>query len=177
VPDQGFAAISDSGKVPLYPRFEALDICTEAVTGEVSVSDTTRWTGIRGKVIVKAAALVTGEQRRDAYARDAVLQTQHYPNITFIVDSVVGVTRKADTLIGTGYGILELHGVTRPAVGPVRAWPEAGGLRVLGRVKFPAPDLVQVFELSRFALGLGVVTRIWQTIFMGVDIVVYPVKH
>jgi polyisoprenoid-binding protein YceI len=175
-PAQGYAAISDSGKVPLYPRFEALDICTEAVTGEITIADTTQWTGIHGKVLVKAEALVTGEDRRDAYARDAVLETTHYPHIIFTIDSVIGVKRQADTLRGTAYGVLELHGVERPLVGPVHAWPEAGGLRVMGRVKVPAQQLVEVFDLSRFALGLGVVTHIWRTIFMGVDIVVFPAK-
>jgi hypothetical protein len=171
-PKQGYAAIGDTSIVPLYPRFEALPVCTEAVSGDVVVSDTIRWQGIRGKVVVKADKLVTGEDRRDAYAREAILETRNYPEIVFTIDSVIEVKQEADTLEGVAFGTLALHGVTQSTSGPVRAWPEEGGLRVMGKVRFDAQSLVNVFDLSRFALGLGVVTRIWQDVFMGVDVVV-----
>jgi hypothetical protein len=55
----------------------------------------------------------------------------------------------------------------------VRAWPEAGGLRVLGRFRIPAPDMVKEYGLSSFALGLGVGVRVWQDLFMGVDLLLH----
>lgn len=173
-PKQGFAGVSDTTLVPLYPRYEALPLCTEAVTGEVTVSDTVRWQGIRGQVVIKADKLVTGEDRRDEHARRAVLQTGRYPDIVFTIDSVISVRKLGDTLTGVAFGSLAVRGVTRTASGPVRAWPEIEGLRVAARVRFPAQALVDEFEVSKFALGLGVVTKIWEDIFMGVDVILRP---
>ena len=173
-PKHGFAAVSDTTIVPLYPRYEALPICTEAVSGEVMVSDTARWRGIRGRVVIKADKLVSGDDRRDEYARKAILQTERNPDITFTIDSVVNVREMSDTIAGLAFGTLALHGVTWHTSGPVRAWPETEGLRVTARARFPAQALIDVFDISKFALGLGVTTRIWKDIFMGVDIVLRP---
>jgi len=173
-PKQGFAAVSDTTVVPLYPRYEALPVCTEAVEGEVLVADTVRWQGVRGKVAVRAQALITGEDRRDAFTRNAILQTNRYPEIRFTLDSVLNVTRQADTLRGTAVGVFSLHGVAKPITASVRAWPEAGGLRVLAKFRVPAASLTQEFGLSRFALGLGVTSKIWYDLFMGVDLVMRP---
>jgi YceI-like protein len=170
-PKHGYAGINDTTIVPLYPRLEATPLCTEAVEGQVLVTDTVRWQGVRGQVTVRAEALITGEERRDNYTHQAVLQTDRYPEITFTIDSVVNVTRQADTLRGTAVGVFLLHGVRKPMTAGVRAWPEAGGLRVLAKFRVPAPSLTQEFGLSRFALGLGVTTRIWYDLFMGVDVV------
>lgn len=173
-PKHGYAAVSDTTIVPLYPRKEVSPLCTEAVEGEITVADTARWLGVSGQVTVSGDALITGEERRDAYTRQAILQTERYPQIRFIIDSVVNVTHEADTVRGTAVGKFNLHGVTRPMTAGVRAWPTAGGLRVLAKFHVPAMDLTQVYGLSRFALGLGVTTRIWHHLFMGVDVVLRP---
>lgn len=173
-PKQGFAAVSDTTIVPLYPRSKASPVCTEAVAGEVVVADTVQWRGVRGEVVVSADALITGEERRDAFAHGAILQTDRYPEIRFTIDSVVNVTREADTLRATAVGVLRLRQLPTPMTGAVRAWPEAGGLRVLAKFRVPAPSLTQEFGLSRLALGLGVTTRIWYDFFMGVDLVLRP---
>jgi polyisoprenoid-binding protein YceI len=170
-PKQGYAAVNDTTNVPLYPRYEALDVCTEAVHGEVVVADAARLRGVRGAVTVRSDALITGEERRDAFARDAVLEATRYPVIRFTIDSVVNVTRQADTLHGTAVGVFTLRDVSKPMTARVEAWPEAGGLRVLAKFRIPAPDLTTEYGLSRFALGLGVTTRIWYDLFMGVDVV------
>jgi hypothetical protein len=173
-PKHGYAAVSDTTIVPLYPRHEALSVCTEAVEGQLLVADTVQWREVRGEVTVRAAALITGEERRDAYARRAILQTDRYPEIRFTIDSVVDMTRQADTLRGLAVGVFYLHGVRKPMAVAVRAWPELGGLRVVGKFRVPAQSLTEEFGLSRFALGLGVTTRIWYHLFMGVDVVLRP---
>jgi hypothetical protein len=173
-PKQGYAAVSDTTNVPLYPRYEPLPLCTEAVEGEILAADTVRWRGVRGEVKVRAEALVTGEERRDAFARDAILQASRYPEIRFSIDSLVNVTRQADTVRGTAVGVFSLRGVSKPMTAAIRAWPEAGGLRVLAKFAIPAPELTEDYGLSRFALGLGVTTRIWYHLFMGVDVVLRP---
>ena len=173
-PKHADAGINDTTLVPLYPRYEALSVCTEGVVGQVLVADTVRWRGVRGEVSVKADSLVSGDERRDLYTRRALLQTTQYPEIRFTIDSLVNVTRHADTIRGTAVGVLDLHGVKKPMNAGVQAWPELGGLRVLGRLRLPALALTEEFGLSRFGLGLGVNTRIWYDLFMGVDVVLRP---
>jgi hypothetical protein len=166
----GDQAVADTINVPLYPRPKAETKCTEAVAGELIVGDTTRWQSVRGLVVVKGAALVSGEHRRDAYARDAVLQTSRYPDIRFTIDSLVNVTRQADTLSGTALGVFTFHGAAQPMTATVRSWPVAGGRRVLAKFRIPAKRLTKDYGLSKFALGLGVGTKIWQDAFAGVDV-------
>jgi hypothetical protein len=174
-PKQGYAAVlTDTAEIPVYPRPRVRAVCAEAVQVRLEAADTVRWQGVTGEVVVRADALVGGENRRDEYARDAVLQTSRYPDIRFKIDSLVGLTRQADTLRATAVGVFTLHGVSQPMTAGVRAWPVAGGLRVMGRFKVPADDLVPVYGLSNFALGLGVGVRIWRDLYMGVDLLLRP---
>lgn len=163
-------SVSDTVNVPLYPRYQARDVCTEALHGEIVAPDTVSWRGFRGDVTVKADLLTTGQTQRDAYTREALLEVQKYPEISFAIDSLVGVTRQADTLSGSAIGVFSLHGVAKPMVAAVRVWPEAGGLRVQAKFSILARLMVEDYGLSSFALGLGVGVRIWQDLFMGVDL-------
>ena len=101
-----FGWVSDTIHVPLYPRYSIRFVCIEAVEGQIVTPDTARWRGVRGQVVVRADALVSGENLRDAYARQTVLQTATYPHIQFTLDSLVDVSRQADTIRGTAMGIL-----------------------------------------------------------------------
>lgn len=172
-PVDGDLSTSDSLHVPLYPRYEARDICTEAVSGEVAAPDTIAWRGVRGAVVVNPNALVSGLDQRDRYTHDKILETQRYPEIRFGIDSLTDVTRHADTLGATAVGVLSLHGVDKVLRGRVRAWPEGGGLRVQGRFRIPAQAITREFGVSSFALGLGVGFKIWQDLFMGVDLLMH----
>lgn len=169
-PNKGDLNLSDTVNVPLYPRPEARDVCSDAVTGQVVVPDTVTWRGVRGAISVKANHLVTGFRQRDVYTHEKILEAARYPEIRFTIDSLVRVTRQADTLRGSAIGVFSVHGVDRPMVASVRAWPEAGGLRVLAKFGTPAPTLAKDYNLSTWALGLGVGTQIWYTLFMGVDL-------
>ncbi len=162
---------ADTSNIPLYPRYAARDICVDAVRGEITAQDTLTWTGVRGSVVVKADRLLTGQTQRDQYTRESLLETNRYPEIGFTIDSLVGVVEQADTVNGSVVGVLTLRGVTRPMVVAVRMWPEAGGLRVVGKFRVTAPELVEQFGISSHALGLGVGVRIWHYLYMGVDLV------
>jgi polyisoprenoid-binding protein YceI len=170
---QGDANVEDTINVPLYPRpvGKVETVCTEAVTGQFVLGDTLRWQNIRGRVAVKADALITGENQRDRFARGAVLQTNRFPEIKFTLDSVMNVTRQGDTLVGKALGTFTLHGVAKPKTVDVRAWPEAGGRRVQARFRMPVKELTSEYGFSKFALGLGVGTKIWRNAFMGVDMI------
>jgi hypothetical protein len=167
----GNAGVNDTTIVPLYPRYEALSVCTEAVSGQVLVADTTEWKGIRGDIRVRANALMTGERRRDEYTHQAILQSDKHEEIRFLIDSVVNVSRVADTIRGTAVGTFSFLGKPRPMEAGVQAWPELGGLRVQSKFHIDASDLTGLYEISRFVLGLGVSTKIWYHVFMGVDVV------
>lgn len=166
---RGYAAILDT-IIPLYPRQEVKPVCTPAVRGEVKVEDASAWRGVRGAVVVRAEALVTGLRMRDDYASRAVLQSARYPEISFRIDSLAAV-QPGDTLRAEVVGMFELHGVAEPMRVPVKAWREAGGLRVTGRFDVRATELLDKYGLSRWALGLGVGTNIWKIVHMGVDVV------
>jgi hypothetical protein len=176
IPKQGYAGVSDTTQVPLYPRPRARSVCTEAVSGQVVAADTVTWQGVRGEIAVLMEALITGHERRDQFARLSILEVDRYPEARFKIDSLVGVTRQADTIHGTAVGFLTIRYMREPMKAAVRAWPEAGGLRVLAKFRMPASALVEEYGLSRFSLGLGVMTRIWYDLFMGVDLVLRPVR-
>lgn len=174
IPAHREALTLDTMNVPQHPRRTAQPRCRQGMEGRVFVADSMRWKGIRGEVRVTVAALVTGNRRRDQFARREVFQINNFPEIQFTIDSVVITTRTADTLRGTVGGVFTLRRVSRPVTATVRAWPEAGGLRVLARFPIPARDLVPVYGISKIALGLGIGTKIWQYVYGGVDLVLIP---
>ncbi len=167
-------AVYDTVHVPVYPRHRARPICGQAVQGEVSLPDTATWRGAKAHIKVTVDAMVTGEAMRDNFAHTTVLETTKYQYAEFALDSLVGMTRRRDTLHGTAVGTVTLHGVDKRIRAAIRAWPEAGGTRVEARLRVPAQELVTDFGISKFALGLGVTTGIWKDFFMGVDMVLLP---
>lgn len=163
----------DSSSIPLYPRRRVRPVCTEAVTGDVTV-DTVSWTGATGTVTVKAGDLITGLAMRDNYAKKSILQTSTYPAIRFAIDSLGPMVKKTaargDTLRGRVYGTFELRGVKHPMVASARTTHEAGGLRVRAQFNIDVRDLVEVYGMSKMALGLGVGQTLWEDLWMGVDV-------
>lgn len=160
-------------RVPIYPRGKVHAVCSEAVTGTVAIGDAERWTGVRGVVVVRMDNLVNGMPMRDAYARKAVYSTDRFPDVRFYIDSLVDVQR-GDTVHAKAMGAVVLRGVRTQMTVPVVAWRDAGGLRVRGRFDIPAPDLVSVYGVSKFALGLSLGTHIWKTLHLGFDVVLKP---
>jgi len=176
-----WSGVSDTIHVPVYPRRTAWPVCADAVQGQFVVADTATGRGVRGHVIIRPKALVTGETHRDAWAHDAVLQTAQYPEIRFAVDSFINVTRQGDTLRGTAVGMLSLHGQDKPASASVKAyWDSDGaGFRVLAKIRMPARSFVEDFWPGCMArrgcvFGLGVALNIWKTLFFGADLLLRP---
>ena len=171
-PKKGHANIVDTVHVPLYPRpvGRAQPTCAQAVRGEIVAADTTSWRGVRGLISIRADMFITGLSMRDEYARKAVLQSPMYPDIRFHLDSLIDVER-GDTIKARAVGQLELHGVMTEEVVLVKAWKEAGGLRVTGKFYMPPSDLVEKYAVSQLVLGLGVGTGIWKYLHLGFDII------
>jgi len=175
LPKTGYANVSDTIHVPLYPRpvGGVYPICVEAVRGELSSADTLKWRGVRGEIVVLGDALVTGEGIRDTYMHK-IMGTNQFPEIRFTLDSVTNITRQADTLGGTALGTFTLHGVKKPVSAKVKAFHDGGGMRVLGKFRLPASMLLHEFGFSRYYMNLGVGTGIWHDLFMGIDLVLKP---
>lgn len=171
----GFNQNSDTINVPLYPRRRVRYICSEAIQGQVTLPDTVKWRGATGQVSVRVKDIVTGESMRDKYEQDAVLGVAVYPDVKFVLDSLVGPNRKGDTTWAVGYGAWTLRGVTKPVLAAVKWYPEAGGIvRVHAKWKIPVKALVDDYGVWKRTLGLGVMMGIWKSVFVGVDMVLRP---
>lgn len=176
LPRAGHSNVVDTIPMPAYPRMgQAEPICTEAVTGGVTVANQATWTGVKGVILVKGAELQTGNSMRDAFARRAVLETDRYTYIKFTIDSVTNV-QLGDTLRGRFYGVLDLVGTEHTFSEPATAWYEGDNLRVKAHFKIRAHDLIEDYGMSRYSLGLGVKTGIWRWIFVGVDLLMSRVE-
>jgi hypothetical protein len=160
-------------RIPLFPRFRVRPLCRQAMAGEITVQDTVRWRGVRGRVSVIADSLFTGLAMRDKYARRVVLETGRYPELTFTIDSLVDV-QPGDTIRATAVGTFEAHGALRPMRAAVTAWRDPAGFRVRAQFEFPARALTDEFGMDTWALSMGVGMKRWKTLHMGIDIILRP---
>jgi hypothetical protein len=167
------AASAGMENTPLYPRGEVRPVCSRAMGGSFTVADPANWTGIQGFVTANPDSLITGQAMRDATARK-VFETSAYPEMRFTVERLANV-QAGDTLRATAHGTFELRGVSTPAQVPLKAWMEGNNLRVVGQFGMAANDLVDVYGMSRWKLGLGVGTWVWRSVFMGFDVILRPV--
>jgi len=164
------AAGTPDARIPLFPRGVVKPLCRNAVRGEITADDAMRGRGVRGIVTVVADSLFTGLGFRDTYGRRAVLETSKYPSITFTIDSLTDV-QTGDTLRAIAVGTFELHGVQHATRAPLKAWTDPAGFRVRAQFSVPALSLTQEFKMSKVALGMGVGMRRWNTVHMGVDLI------
>ena len=172
LPKTGYSNVQDTVHVPLFPRGDVTPVCVQAVHGEVVLSDTVHWRGAAGSVSIQGDALVTGEQMRDV-AMHNVMQTAQFPEIQFTLDSLVGMTKQGDTLRGSAVGTLTVRGVPSRATTVVKAFPDAGGMRVLAKWRVSMVKLEEMTPKLKY-MGLGANTRIWKDFFMGADLVFRP---
>jgi hypothetical protein len=157
-------------KIPLYPRGEAADICgPTSVHGQIQAENLATLKGVRGVISVRAADLTVGTDLRDKFL-ETVLESDRYPEMRFRIDSLTNV-QTGDTIRANAVGKLYIHGVEAPMTAPVKAWQEAGGLRVVSIFQIEAHEMVDTYKLSKWKLGLGVGTNLWKILHMGVDVV------
>ena len=168
-PAYGYANVSDTVHTPLYPRHKVRHVCAEAIRGEIVIADTVHSRGVHGVVALRGDALVTGQTIRDVMMHQ-ILETQAFPEILFTLDSVVGLTKRADTLVGSAVGTMTVRGQPTPVIATVKAWPHSGGMRVLAKWRIPAEGLMTLTP-SLHTYGLGLNTKLWKSFFMGADLV------
>jgi polyisoprenoid-binding protein YceI len=167
---RGFANVSDTIHVPLYPRPRIRTLCEPAVKGYVVLPDTVGWRGAHGEIIVDATKIFTGERERDEYAQNAILGVHVYPDIKYKIDSLVNMSYRGDTLVGTAMGQWTFRGKTRPVNASVESYRVSSGTRVLAKFRIPVMDLIKEYGVSRRSVGLGIGLNIWKTLFVGVDL-------
>lgn len=144
--------------------------CGGGVDGTVEVADTAGWRGAHGTIVLRADALVTGQDMRDVYARRAVLQTSTYPEIRFTIDSLTQV-QGSETIRALAVGTFEFHGRTQPMTVPIIASRQAGELRVRAQFEIPVKALVEKYGVPKTALGLATDRGVWDGIRVGIDVV------
>jgi len=172
---RGYAAVSDTTEVPLYPRFRVRPLCTEAMTGEFTVADTVNWRGISGLVIVDPKYLISGEDMRDGYARDALFEVRKYADMRYQVDSVIDLQHKGDTVKAVAVGSMTIRGITKPIRYNLVVTREGnGGLRIRSKTMILPDQLITDFGFNPYAFGLGIGERIWKHVFFGGDVVLRP---
>lgn len=170
--DENIAVSAKLGtRIPLFPRGTVTPVCSDAIHGDLTIADTVHWRGVSGTIEIDAHSLTTGADFRDAYAQKAVLKSNAYPTISFAIDSLTEVHVEGDTIRATAIGTLILVGKNHPKSGRVVAWRVPGGLRVRAQLQVPAKDMINVFGMSKFALNMGVVLGRWDTLYMGIDII------
>ena len=174
LPKTGYANVDDTVHVPLYPRERVYPMCVEAIRGEVVAPDTVHWHGTNATVLVKGEAFVTGESMRDLLMHQ-VMQTGQFPDISFALDSLTDLHKHGDTLQAKAYGALTFRDAKTATIAVVKAFPDAGGMRVLAKWRYPAHALLDMTPKLHY-LGLGVNTNIWHDFFMGADIVFRPAE-
>jgi len=170
--DEGIATSAQlNSRIPLFPRGKVTPVCREAVRGDIAISDTVHWKGVSGEVVIDAQQITTGADFRDHYMEKAVLRSAAFPEIKYAIDSLTEVRVDGDTIRATALGTLTIIGQPHAKSGRVVAWRVPGGLRVRAQLQVPAKDMINVFGLSKFALNMGVVLGRWDTLYMGIDII------
>ncbi len=117
---------------------------TSDVTGSITVEengDAARLTA--GTLTVDTTTIQSDESRRDNRLRSEGLQTDQFPEATFVVTEPVDVPAAA--LAGTAtditlVGDLTLHGVTKSVQIPAQAQLTDGRIQVAGSLTFPLAD-------------------------------------
>ncbi len=164
----------DTVHIPLLQRIRVRPVCSEAVHGELMTPDTATWAETQGRIVVDAAALVSGEKQRDEFTRSSVLETDKYPQIVFNIDEIMDVKHAGDTTAALAVGELMLHGKSTPIAVHLLSWHENGMLRVRGRWYMTANELWSKYGISKQAMALGVGMGIWKQLWMGFDLVLRP---
>jgi polyisoprenoid-binding protein YceI len=158
-------------RLPLFPRDTVRANCSRAVTGTLTTTDARRFANLKGTISVLADSITNGNDQRDVFARKYVYASSRYPAITFTIDSLTNVVVAGDSVTAIAVGTFELRGVQKPTRVQVRGAPTPDGLRVRGMFAMPASELRDRYGASKVALGLGVGMKLWDTLYMGFDLI------
>ena len=165
---------ASEARIPLFPRRTVRANCRQAVSGSFTVADANRWTGFKGNIILRPDSIDTGADFRNDFAKKYVYGTNTHPTITFQIDSLTSVTVSGDTVNAVAVGTFQLRGVQKQTRVQVRGVQEPSGMRVRGMFAMPSHELRDRYGVSQWALGAGVGLKLWDTLFMGFDLILLP---
>jgi hypothetical protein len=163
-------------RIPLFPRRTVRPNCRQAVTGTFTSSDPATWADFKGTISIIPDSIETGADHRDVFAKKYVYSSDKYPNITFDIDSLSAVAISGDTVNAIAVGTFQLRSVKKPTRVQVRAIKETSGTRIRGTFAMPASELRDRYGVSQWAMGAGVGLKLWDTLFMGFDLILTPVS-
>ena len=156
-------------RIPLFPRRTVRPNCRRAVSGSFQTSATLT-TGT-GKISVLPDSIETGADARNIFANKYVYGTSNHPTIDFTVDSLTSVVLTGDTVTAIAVGNFHFRGVVKPTRVQLKGVKDASGMRVRGMFAMPASELESRYNVSSTALGMGVGLKLWNTLFMGFDLI------
>lgn len=141
---QRFEVIPSSSRVGFDAESTLHDFtgATSDVSGWVEARLADPAAGGRGRVVVRAATLRTGNDRRDAEMRER-LDVEHHPELRFEWTGfeLEHLERATATLRGHALGTLTIRGVGRPVRVPVQVAPDAEGqLRLTAELALKMSD-------------------------------------
>jgi hypothetical protein len=166
----GYGTVTLDSIIPLYPRKNVRPVCANAVTADINIGDLKTYHDVQGLIGVSVRELYTGMRLRDEFTFRLV-EYLKYPDIQFKIDSLSNVVQRGDTTYANTFGTFLLRGARQRMVVPIKITNEKDGIRVVGKFQIAARDLLDVYGMSRYKLGLGVGTDIWKLLHMGFDIV------
>ena len=91
----------------------------------------------QGRIVIDATSAATGNSQRDEKMHSKILESQRFPEIVFDVDRISGAlhrTGRSEVLL---QGMIEMHGVRRPADLPATVLVEGDQIRATGHLTIP----------------------------------------
>lgn len=161
-------------RVPLFPRKTVRPNCRHATKGGFTAADGSTYAGFKGYVIINPDSIETGADHRNEFSRKYVFGTSNYPTIQFSIDSLSNVTMSGDTVNAIAVGTFQLRGAQKQTRVQVTGIRQGNTLRVRGAFAMPATELHARYGVSQTAMGAGVGLKLWNTLFMGFDLIVVP---
>jgi hypothetical protein len=163
-----------AGTFPLFPRDTVYANCRVAVRGAFGTANKANFSDMKGSVLVVMDSITNGSDSRDLFAKKYIYSTAKFPTVKFTVDSLTALRITGDTVNAVAVGTFELRGVAKHTRVQVQGVNEPSGLRVRGLFAMPAKELQERYSISRAVLSMGVGAKLWDTLFMGFDLILTP---
>jgi polyisoprenoid-binding protein YceI len=106
---------------------------------------------IRGNIAIDATSLGSGNGLRDGQMHGKVLESERYPRIEFVPESLAVEEASASRARVALLGTLRIHGGEWPLTIPAEVAAEGEGLRVVGSFRIPYVDW-GMRDMSNFLL-------------------------
>jgi polyisoprenoid-binding protein YceI len=91
----------------------------------------------QGRLVLDATSADTGNSRRDGKMHEKILESGRFPEIVFEVDRISGALNRAGRSDILLHGMLEMHGVRKPAVLPATVLIEGDRVDATARLTVP----------------------------------------